>query len=362
MIRTLFRWLRRLVVVSVAIVALALVVLWWRHSTGELITIHHAPAAYDRRAGTFTANITGELDYLAHGLEYRLNDAQDWVPVGQRRPRVTWPDFTVELPASALRPGENRIELRARGVFREPEARSLTFGYDPSPVALPATLSWGQGTRLDVQDGSWETFLNGDGTTRVRPVPGEEGWDRVLAVTGAFAEGRRVTTDVVFHDVRGLYPLGLPFLPRRGYGFGVFPMWAGQPDEPQVSPRRGWRFSLAWYFSVDRSVGSSFSDKVGDAAPAWVESARSLRLEWDRKYRIVAEAWPMKDADGRHLGYRQRVKWWPDGEPEPTHWLDVVDQAGAPLPEGEYAVALVSLRSAVDFGPVTVEAIEAPPP
>ncbi|HMR31943.1 MAG TPA: hypothetical protein PKA13_12450 [Geminicoccaceae bacterium] len=362
MIGTFWRWLKRLFVAGLALVAMAALILLWRHQDAELITLRSAPATFERRADTFTANVTGELDRLAHGLEYRLNDAPDWVGVGQRRPRVTPPDFTVELPAEVLRPGENRLELRAAGLFRDGEQKTLTFTYDPSPIVLPRAVDWAQATRLDVQDGAWETFLNGDGTTRVRPVPGTEGWDRVLAVTGAFAGGRRVTTDVVFHDVHGVRPFGLPFLPRRGYGFGVFPMWAGQPDQPGVSPRRGWRFSLAWYFSVDRSVGSSFSDKVGDGPAAWVESARSLKLDWDRKYRIVAEAWPETSPDGRHVGYRQRMKWWPDGEPEPAHWLEVLDQAGAPLPEGEYAVALVSLRSAVDFGPVTIEAIDGPGP
>jgi hypothetical protein len=365
MLRILLRWLRRLAVTVVALVALAAIVLWWRHSQGELITIQHAPSAYARRADTFTANITGELDYLTRSFEYRLNGAETWVEVHQRRPRVAPPDFTIELPATALRAGENRIELRATGILREPETKTLTFSYDPTPVRLPITIDWSQPPELDVQDGAWETFRNGDGTTRVRPVPGEEGWDRTLAVTGAFAEGRRVSTDVVHHSVRGLYPLGLSFLPsvlRRGFGFGIFPMWAGQPDEPGVSPRRGWRFSLAWYFSRNRSVGISFSDKVGGGPPVWVEGARSFDLEWDRKYRIVTESWPERAADGRHLGYRHRMKWWPDGEPEPAQWLEVYDQAGAPLPEGEYAVALMTLRSAVDFGPVTIEAIDGPSP
>ncbi len=361
MLRTLIRWLRRLFVAGLAIVAVAAVVLWWRHSEGELITVRHAPSTYERRADTFTANVTGELDWLAHGFAYRLNGTEPWIPVGQGRPRVVPPDFTVELPASALRPGENRLELRAEGIFREPETRTLSFTYDPAPVRLPVTIDWSQPRQLDVQDGAWETFKNGDGTTRVRPVPGEEGWDRVLAVTGAFPGGRRVTTDLVFHDVTGLYPLGLPFLPRRGYGFGIFPMWAGQPDKPGVSPRRGWRFSLAWYSSADRAIATEFSDKVGDAPPAWVHGARDLRLEWDRKYRIVTESWPVKSPDGRHEGFRQRLKWWPDGEPEPAQWLEVFDQAGAPLPEGEYAVALISLRAAVDYGPVTIEAIDGPP-
>lgn len=356
----MLRWLRRLVAVGAVLLAVGVLVLWWWHSQAELITILHAPATYDRRADTFTANVTGRLDYLAQSLEYRLNDSPGWVVVGQRRPRVTPPDFTIELPADALRPGENKLELRATGIFRDAEEKTLGFSYDPSPIGLPKAIDWTDAGELDVQDGAWETFLNGDGTTRVRPVPGTEGFDRVLAVTGAFAGGRRVTTDVVFHDVRDRRFLRLPFMPRRGYGFGIFPMWAGQPDEPGVSPRRGWRFSLAWYFSVSRGVGTSFSDKVGDGAPAWVEMERNLTLQWDHKYHIIAEAWPETSPDGSHLGYRQRIKWWPDGEPEPEPWLDVSDRAGAPLPQGEYAVALMSLRSAVDFGPVTVEPMNTP--
>ena len=76
-------------------------------------------------------------------------------------------------------------------------------------------------------------------------------------------------------------------------------------------------------------------------------------------YRIIAECFPEVSSTGQHLRYRQRVKWFAAGEPEPDSWIEVVDVEGAPLPEEEYAVALVAHRSQVEFGAVSVSAIEA---
>ena len=261
----------------------------------------------------------------------------------QAEPRIPRPTFTVEILESELRPGRNDLELRASAPLRSGESRTLSFSYDPGPVALPVHIEWTKATQLDVQDGYWEVTPTG----RVRPVPGHEGWDRTLAVTGAFAGGRRVETELTLR--------GDP--PSTGWGFVIFPLWGGRPDDPGVSPRRGWRFSLLWYYKRMSGFGCSFSEKIGPQPSRFAALYRDLRLELDVTYRLVTETWPERSVDGAHLRWRQRCKWWPAGQPEPPRWTEVSDDLGAPLPDVPYAVAIFSLHAAVEFGNVSVQAL-----
>jgi hypothetical protein len=323
--------------------------LWAWHRQSGLIRIHHAPAVFARRVSAFTVNVTGELAAGARGLAYRLNDGP-WREVGHRPPRAPFPAFTIELPAAALRDGENRLELRARGWWRPDELRRLSFTYDPAPIVLPIEVDWSRLPWLDVQDGRFEVTPEG----RLRPIPGHEGFDRTVAVTGAFPGGRRVTVDVVFRDVA---------IPRNwrgrraslGWGFGVFPLWGGQPDPAAASPRRGWRYSALWYFDQVGGVGCEMAERIGDAPPRFVSMYHHLELVPDVPYRLVTETWPETTADGRHVRHRQRCKWWRRDQPEPEAWTWVADDLGAPLPRGEYAVAVFAHRAQVEFGPVRVE-------
>lgn len=313
----------------------------------SLIEVHHAPALYSRRAVDFTANVTGRVAPGTRSLEWRINGGA-WRRVGRAEPRTPPPQFTVEIAASDLRPGRNEIELRARAWWRPVEQRRFTFHYDPAPVSLPLHVEWTRRESLDVQDGAWEVTADG----RLRPVPGQEGFDRIVAVTGAFDGGRRVETEVVFRsDAR-----------QGGWGFGIFPLWGGNPDQPGQSPRRGWRFSLLWYASRIGGHGCEFSEKIGDEDPRWVSMYRNIDLEAGISYRLVTETWAEHDPGGRHLRWRQRCKWWRSDAPEPSEWTSVSDDLGAPLPPGPYAVAVFALRSQVEFGPVIVTALHEMPP
>jgi hypothetical protein len=347
----LHRWLYWAGAAILLATAAVVVESWSRYRTMHLIEIYHAPQHYARRADTFTANITGAVRGWGTQLTYQLNDGP-WRKVGRDHPRTPAPTFTIELPADELRVGRNSLELRAAAIARPPEVRNLTFEYDAAHPVLPLSVDWSGIEELDVQDGRWETFVADDGDWRVRPMPGFEGYDRVLVVAGAFQGGRRVRTDVVFRSGPGGSAL---------YGFGIFPMWAGQPDEPWVSPRRGWRFSLAWYYSKFQGVATEFSDKVADRPPAWTATYNDLTLMPNRHYNILVEAWPETGSEGEHRRHRQRLKWWRDDEPEPAAWMEVADDWGqARLPPGEYAVSLISYNAQIDYGPVTIEPLNAP--
>ena len=312
-----------------------------RETPAPLLTVGHLPSVYRRRAGAFTANICGAVGAADQVPLHSLNDGP-WVETGRGKPRAPGRDFTIEIPAESLNAGRNRIALRARAGAELGEPVIRAFGYDPSPIRPPLVREWTDGD-LDVQDGRWETCLI-DGERRVRPVPGCERYDRILVVAGAFAGGRRIETDLVFRRAAS---------PGRSFGFGVLPQWGGHPDPGTATPRRGWRFSLAWYYSLYRSIGLEFSTKDGAEPPRFAAIYHHADPVPGRRLRLIVEARTAAGGDGpaRH---RQRMKWWPADEPEPQDWIELDDRAGAPLPHLEYGVALIASRCQVDFGTVKI--------
>jgi len=308
-----------------------------------LLQVFALPESFSRRSGDFVVAIGGAVSGFASEVRYRLNGAE-WRKVSPGGLRTPEPQFVIELAADDLRPGANTLTLEASAIGRPPQYFTRQFEYDPSPIILPMTRDW-LNADLENYDGCWEDFFDGDGR-RVRPKPGSEGYDRILVVTGAFAEARRIETDVIF---RHHSP------DNEEFGFGVLPLWGGHPDEAGYNgPRRGWSFSLVWYWNRYQGVGNEFSYKFGDNPALWINSYRNLTLEPNRKYAIVVECWPEFDANGQPLGYRQRSKWWKVGTPAPDAWIELADTAGAPLPFGEYGIALVAYNCQADFGPVAV--------
>lgn len=333
---------------SAAFAVAALGIGWDLYARPPLVEVFSTPTRFSRRTEEFTVNVCGitsrAMKYARRRLRFRANQGawrdihQDYVSSHSRH-------FRIELPASALVAGDNQIEIEAEAIALRPQRLVLPFHYDPQPLRLPIRVAW-ERPDVEVEDGAWHSFDAG-GERRVRPTPGHEGYDRILIVAGAFAGGRRVRTDVTFrHAVQG-----------RPYGFGVIPMWGGRPDDVGVVPRRGWNLGLVWWWDRYEGFGAEFSYKRGPQSPGWVNSYRDLALEAGRRYRIVAEAWPVSDALGKHSHHVLRAKWWPDGTPEPSGWLQTSDTEGSPLPKGDYGVGLMAFWSQVEFGPILIEPI-----
>jgi len=176
-------------------------------------------------------------------------------------------------------------------------------------------------------------------------VPGSEGYDRILLVTGAFPAARRVETEVVFRSFCA---------DQIWAGFGVLPLWGGHLDEPGRRPRRGWLYGVAW-FMKPYGPWCEFSVKRGDQARHDTFAGRTtIEPQPGTRFRIIAECWPETSPLGGHVRYRQRAKIWPMDQPEPRDWIECAEQGGARLPERDYAVALLAHQCQVEFGPVRV--------
>jgi hypothetical protein len=313
-------------------------------TSSRFVRIFHLPDTFSRRYGDFTANITGVLD-PGINASYQVNDSE-WRIIMHAPPRIPEPFFTIELSVDDLLPGPNQVKIRCNDGGSCGETVLLDFSYDPSPVVLPRLVGWA-GADLDVGGGQWEIFNDGKGW-RVRPMPGFETYDRLLVLTGAFPGARRIKTDMIYRG-RGSSDI------KRPFGFGVLPMWGGRPDTDRKVPRRGWNFSLCWYYSKYAALGSEFSYKLGDEKPRWVSAYRNIDLQQNQRYSLEIEVWPETDMQGRHSRYVQRIRWRQQESAPWGEWLELADNAGGNLSEGEYAVALIAHRCQVDFGSVTIE-------
>ncbi len=349
--------------------AVARLALWLRRRTGTLavliilldsqafkshtpgIVVDHLPPVFSYRTGDVTANISGRLLFPVSEIRYQVNGDR-WHVARQEGPRVRKPLFCIEIDPRELLSGRNTVQIAAWSKFGGTIRLLRDFHYNPAPVRLPLEVTWTSLRDLEVESGIWETIGAGSGG-RLRPKPGFEDYDRIVVATGAFPGGRRVSTEVVFRSCASR---------RQPFGFGVLPLWGGRRDDGAYSPRRGWNFGLAWYYSHYKGVGAEFSWKKGKEAPRWVASYRDFELEPGVPYRIIVEVRDLLDPGGKHRKYHQRVQWRKQSDGDGP-WIEVSDDQGAPLPPGEYAVALMAHRCQVEFGPVLVEPLppERPP-
>lgn len=309
---------------------------------GELV-VFHAPHLMSRKVAPLTANITGR--WTGDGpIRYRLGDAP-WRILDPVGPRMPHPFFAIELDAADLDEQEENLLVIEAGTRRE----EVRFRYDPTPPDLPKTVDFAivQGRDLEAQDGVWET-IEVEGEWRVRPVPGSEDYDRLLAVSPAFRGGRRVECDIVLRRATQ---------PDQLFGVGLLPYWGGHPDEPSVRPRRGWSFLVAWYYSKYGAIGMEFSHKHAGEPWKWIQSYRNEVMRPGVVYRVIAECWAERDAEGRVLRHRGRMKFFERGSEDSTTWHELADRPGGELVEDEFCVALVAHRCQAEFGKVTISAL-----
>jgi hypothetical protein len=104
-------------------------------------------------------------------------------------------------------------------------------------------------------------------------------------------------------------------------------------------------------------MGNEVSYRYGDANPRWQGSYRDFELQPDVPYSVLVEVRRLEDDQG--VGYfEQRTKWWKRGTPEPQRWMVLDDRSAVELPDGEYAIALLSFNAQVEFGPLEVSPLK----
>ncbi|OOZ41132.1 hypothetical protein BOW53_05235 [Solemya pervernicosa gill symbiont] len=308
----------------------------------NVVTLHHAPDSQIQLDADLTLNITGTIAGPQRDLHYRINGSA-WQPIPHDKLRASFPNFTLEIASSQLMIGENCIGFDVPVTYQsmQLEGRQRCFDYQPRAMQLPFTVDWADET-LNVQDGHWEVVRDQHGAT-VRPVPGSEDYDRILLVSGAFAGPRRVETQLVFRQATN---------GKKPFGFGVLPLWGGHPDQPGHYPRRGWRFGLGWYYSRYPGIGVELSEQLVDSPARFAKQLQNFTITPNQPYNLIIEAEWQRDQQPAVV--ELRMKWWPEGESEPVHWISVQERAEDVLPSHDYAVALLAHRTQVEFGSVRV--------
>ncbi len=334
--------------VSLAALGMAVLVLMFSVGPARYIAIFpSSPTAIELKTGDLTANFTGRkglVGLMVQDIAFRANQGE-WHRFMPESPRVNARDILVEVPAAQLRAGANSVDVALTSYLGQRRQVQLMFDYDPRPVDLPLVRSWDKAIP-EIQDGRWERVQTDLGW-RLRPVPGAEGYDRLVLASPPFTQGRRGSVDVTFLESTGAL-----------FGFGLIPLWGGHNDPEALSPRRGWEYGIAWYYSHKKGgFGVEVSQKYGSEKHRTSKRYQKADPVPGETYRLIAEAWPEKDASGRLLTYHLRMKWSHPASGAESDWIGMTD-AKVPLQDKPYAVALVAHRVQAEFGPVTIESID----
>lgn len=307
-------------------------------SGNSKIVVRHISRAYPRRAGHLSVNVIAEVAGGDEALvEFSLNN-NDWQMVASQSIRSPGGQIVIEMKHDNLIDGNNALRLRHKD--NPGSVVPLNFLYDSSRIKLPLHREWCDAD-LDVQDGLWET-VSVNNQCMVRPVPGHEGYDRLLNVTGAFQGDRRIKTSLIYRsNTNDIY-----------HGFGVIPFWGGHHDPAWERPRTGWQYGIAWFYASQKGIGVEFSDREGPDNHSWANSFMNFTVEPGELYHLVIEGRIIVEEIAQSV-LELRMSWTKDGG-EPSPWITVRDIRSNLRSEAEYAVALVAHRSQVEFGPVQI--------
>ena len=313
--------------------------------TTELIQFYPMPSVFLNKADGLSLNIHGKLDETVSIKNYRINSGQERMPRADS-PRIKDREFVLEFLVDDLQAGKNKLKVTISNMLGRKREVDLSFEYDATTPHLPLVISW-QNASLESQDGQWEKIQRGD-QVLVRPIPGTEGYDRILLASGAFKGSRRVECTLTFVSRDSSAKL---------FGFGIMPLWGGHTDSTQLSPHRGWKYGLGWYYSKDEGVGLEFADKIDDDQHITLSKYTKFNPAPGERYKIIIDAQQVLNEHGDHVTYRQTMTWDTLNSNQEPITIELKDDRAEPLKDSHYAVALLAHRAQVEFGPVKVSRI-----
>jgi hypothetical protein len=291
-------------------------------------------------------NILGNVGYEKNlnSLQYSLNKGE-WMnlSIGRNDTRLARQgDFNIEILRSALREGNNRIQIRAEDNKNRSIRSTVKVQYTSQKSwSLPYEIHWDQVKNLQkavcITDGKWKQVPGG-----IRTM--EPYYDRILAVGDSTWTDFQMEISVIFHA----YTLPEPGPPTYNVSHAALAMrWPGHDDDGKQPRIKWYPLGATCEMQLKPDLDSCRWRILGGASLKTENSSRLKQIVLDKKYRMKSRVESLENDSTRYA-----VKFWQHGKPEPPEW-DLVSHEG---PEDEqYGSGLfLSHNTDVTFGDLKV--------
>jgi hypothetical protein len=279
------------------------------------------------------ANILGNVsdpDGVA-SLVYTLNGgSQVSLTIGPDSRRLqSSGDFNVDLAIADLVEGVNQVVITATDNLSNPTVTTVTVNYTSVVTAtLPTTVTWSGATNIEdeaqVVDGLW--VLEAPSQVRTSII----GYDRLISIGETSWTDYDIKVPITVHSTSG------------SFGCGILLRWDGHTDNPiaGTQPKSGYLplGAICWYRSGRIEIYGNNGDILGT-------DSRTLTL--GTEYWFQARVETIAGVGGRYS-----FKVWEAGQPEPSGW-DIVGQEALSDPQ-DGSMMLISHYADASYGDVEV--------
>ncbi|MEE9328382.1 MAG: LamG-like jellyroll fold domain-containing protein, partial [Cocleimonas sp.] len=320
---------------------------WYDHPETADSTIDFGLAGIPQPWANILGNVSSDINILT--LSYTLNGGSGQaLPMGANGNRLEREgDFNIEIDQANLLVGPNTIVIRAEDDNNQVVTKTVIINYAPANIGMPPyAVDWSSLSNniqdvesiAHVVDGLWNLPTGGGIRTT------ETGYDRAIAI------GDYETW------LSDNYEITVPFTPHSNFaGIGFAVGWQGHIGSQ--SPRIEWPAqALAWVRGPVTSPRLEVLTYGGLPTSTWevpVGTHEDLApLTFNQKYILKSYSEPLSNGTSRF-----HVKFWQDGNVEPSDWNI---QADVPTRDG--SVLLVAYDGDITFGNVNITPVTITPP
>ena len=284
------------------------------------------------------ANILGHVssDIDVASLTYTLNGSPEKpLRITPSRRIEKAGDFNIEIDRADLIVGLNSIEIKAKDSRNQVKSETVTITYTENTWPIPYTADWSALTSIQgvesvahIVDGLWD--LTSDG---IRTI--ETGYDRTIAIGD-------ISWPTADYEVTVPFTLHSDF---AGVGFAVG--WQGH-EGGSSSPLKGWPLqALAWIRGSNSNPNLNIVTYGGLVGWEVTNVSKPLTsLAMNERYILKSFSEPVGDGTMSKF----HVKFWKDGNQEPSNWDLKFD-----VPTRDGSVLLVAHKADVTFGNISIE-------
>lgn len=291
-------------------------------------------------------NILGNVCHVDTllSLEYSLNKGE-WkkLSTGKNDTRLARKgDFNIEILRTALREGNNRLEIRAEDSNNRITRTLVKIQYtDRKTWPLPYEIHWDQVKDLQktvyISDGKWELVPGG-----IRTM--EPYYDRILAVGDSTWRDFEMEISVIFHA----YTLPEPGPPTYNVSHAALAMrWPGHDDDGKQPRVKWYPLGATCEMQLKPDLDSCRWRILGGASLKTENNSKLKQIKLSTKYRMKSRVESLENDSTLYA-----VKFWKDDRPEPEEW-DLISHEG--LEDEQFGSGLfLSHNTDLTFGDLKV--------